>query len=87
MCPQFYPNSYQRSNGHGIVDLLTEAWERDKIEDYTFESGYRMTLQALAKRPRPTALLAANNRIAFGMLRALRKASTHSRRDLGCGIR
>ena len=50
--------------------------------DFTLESGHRMTEQALALAPRPTALLAANNRIAFGMLRALRDAGLRVPEDI-----
>ena len=41
---------------------------------FTRESGYRMTQEALALSPRPTALFAANNFIALGTLRALEEA-------------
>jgi LacI family transcriptional regulator len=39
---------------------------------FSRESGYEMTQQVLAASPRPTALLAVNNFIAIGVLRALR---------------
>lgn len=51
-------------------------------DDFSLESGYRMAVQALALRPRPTALLAANNRIAFGTLRALRDAGLRVPQDI-----
>jgi LacI family transcriptional regulator len=38
---------------------------------FTIESGREMARQAIAARPRPTALFAANNFIAIGVLRAL----------------
>jgi LacI family transcriptional regulator len=38
---------------------------------YTIEGGYAATCQALAAKPRPTGLFAANNFIAIGALRAL----------------
>jgi LacI family transcriptional regulator len=37
------------------------------------DSGFEMTLRAMAQTPRPTALFAANNFIAFGALKALRE--------------
>ncbi len=40
---------------------------------FTQESGYEMAKQAISLSPRPTAIFAANNFIAFGALRALRK--------------
>ena len=49
---------------------------------YKQESGYQMTQQALALRPRPTAVLAANNFIAFGAYRALREASLRVPEDM-----
>ncbi len=40
--------------------------------EFTVDSGYAMTQQAVALTPRPTALFAANNFIAIGALKALR---------------
>jgi LacI family transcriptional regulator len=40
---------------------------------YGLAGGYKMAQEVLASTPRPTALLAANNFIAFGALRALRE--------------
>jgi LacI family transcriptional regulator len=41
---------------------------------FTCESGAGMTRQLLALKPRPTAVFAANNFLAFGVLRALHEA-------------
>ena len=41
-----------------------------------------MTERALLLDPQPTALLAANNSIAYGMLRALRDARLHVPEDI-----
>lgn len=52
---------------------------------YTAETGadgYRMTRRALALEPRPTAVFAANNFIAFGALRAIREAGLRVPEDL-----
>jgi LacI family transcriptional regulator len=51
-------------------------------DDFALESGYRMAQKALALCPRPTAILAANNRIAFGTLRALRDAGLRIPEDV-----
>ncbi len=42
--------------------------------EFSLESGYDMTVQMLARTPRPSALFAGNNFIAIGALRALRDA-------------
>ena len=42
--------------------------------EFKHSSGYRLTQQALAARPRPTAIFAANNFIAMGVLQALQEA-------------
>ena len=41
---------------------------------FTQASGFEMTQKALSLNPRPTALFAANNFIAYGALKALRQA-------------
>ena len=38
---------------------------------FSIESGHEMAIHAVRKRPRPTALFAANNFIAIGVLHAL----------------
>ncbi len=44
--------------------------------------GYRMAQQILAAAPRPTAIFAANNFIAFGAIRALREAGLRVPEDV-----
>ena len=61
---------------------MTPEPELIQLDDYTLESGYRMTEQALSLDPQPTALLAANNSIAYGMLKALRDARLHVPEDI-----
>jgi LacI family transcriptional regulator len=41
---------------------------------YTQDSGYAMSRLALSQQPRPTALIAANNFLAIGALKAIRDA-------------
>ena len=41
---------------------------------FTLDSGYTMAYKALSDQPRPTALVAANNFIAVGALKAIRAA-------------
>jgi LacI family transcriptional regulator len=60
----------------GYRRALTEAGiannvQREQHGSFTQKSGYEMTYKAMAISPRPTALFAANNFIAFGALKAL----------------
>ncbi len=41
---------------------------------FTQDSGYAMSVQALSQQPRPTALIAANNFLAIGALKAIQGA-------------
>jgi DNA-binding LacI/PurR family transcriptional regulator len=42
--------------------------------DFTPESGYAMTKQVISLHPRPTALIAANNFITIGAMKAMQEA-------------
>jgi LacI family transcriptional regulator len=53
-----------------------------RYDSFSLAGGYRMTRQILAIQPRPTAILATNNFIAFGALRALREANLKVPDDL-----
>ena len=63
---------YERALAWADVPL-----DRDLIryDSFSLAGGYRMIKDILAIEPRPTAVLATNNFIAFGALRALREAS------------
>jgi len=50
--------------------------------EFSLQSGYDMTLQVLARTPRPSALFAGNNFIAIGALRALRDTGLRVPEDL-----
>ena len=61
---------------HGFRRAMTEAGcegkeARELWGEFTQDSGYYQTLEALQWRPRPTALIAANNFIALGAVRVL----------------
>ena len=62
----------------GFRRALTEAGiandpQHEHFGEFTQESGCRMAHTALAVLPKPTALFATNNFIAFGVLKALRE--------------
>jgi LacI family transcriptional regulator len=50
--------------------------------EFNEASGYLMTRQVLEAGPRPTAIFAANNFIAFGAMRALREAGLRIPEDI-----
>lgn len=50
--------------------------------DWSSASGYRAGQALLARRPRPSAIFAANDHMAFGVLRALNEAGLRVPRDL-----
>ena len=72
--PRMASTAVERAKGYRRA--MNEAGLSDKSERilwgaYTQESGYYQTLEALQWLPRPTALVAANNFIALGVVRVL----------------
>ncbi len=49
---------------------------------FTQQSGYDMTIQVMAKNPRPSAIFAANNFIAIGALKALQSVNIRVPEDV-----
>jgi LacI family transcriptional regulator len=63
----------------GYQDALAEAGldlREDLVVpcDWSSESGYRVTLDLLARRSRPDAIVAADDQVAFGVLKALHES-------------
>jgi len=68
---------FAASREHGFRQALTQAGLHADMnlmfnEPMTEEGGYRITMQALARSPRPTALLCSSMLHALGAFRALR---------------
>ena len=53
-----------------------------RYDSFSLAGGYRMIKDILAIEPRPTAVFATNNFIAFGALRALREANVNVPADM-----
>ena len=70
---------YERALAWAEVPL-----DRDLIryDSFSLAGGYRMIKEILAVEPRPTAVFATNNFIAFGALRALREANVNVPGDM-----
>ena len=71
----------------GFRRALTEAGiandpQYEHFGEFNQESGYQMAHTALAVLPKPTALFATNNFIAFGVLKALRELELHVPEDV-----
>ena len=62
----------------GYLKALQEAGISETAQifwgEYTQQSGYDNTVQIIGSQPKPSAIFAANNFIAIGMMRALRDA-------------
>jgi LacI family transcriptional regulator len=70
----------------GFRQALAEAHQPEPLRvfrgEYTIESGRAMARQAMAVTPRPTALFAANNFLAIGVLQALEEMKVHVPEDV-----
>lgn len=53
------------------------------LGESTSQEGYRMTKQLMAMRPRPDAVICANNYIALGCVSALNEMGLHIPREVG----
>jgi DNA-binding LacI/PurR family transcriptional regulator len=83
--PSYSSTARMRVDGYRqAIEAAGIAPEPEWVQfgEYTLESGYQMTERALSLDPQPTALLAANNSIAYGMLKALRDARLHVPEDI-----
>lgn len=74
--PQSVSTATERVQGYrrALVDARLDAAQQVYWGEFTQESGYDLTRQALLFGSRPTAFFAANNFIALGIMRALRDA-------------
>ncbi len=83
--PQIVSTAVDRANGYrrALTDAgLPDSAIRIQWGEFTQESGHLMAIQALAASPPPTALFAANNFIAIGVLQALREKGLHVPDDI-----
>ncbi|CAN5655808.1 substrate-binding domain-containing protein [soil metagenome] len=83
--PETVSTSHERVQGYqqafAEVNLAAAAMTV-LYGEFTVDSGYTMAQQAVAMKPRPTALFAANNFIAIGALKALRALGLHVPEDI-----
>ena len=68
---------YQQALNEAHVDVTQIYWG-----EYTQQAGYDNTVNILQTAPRPTAIFAANNFIAIGIMRALRDAGLRVPEDM-----
>jgi LacI family transcriptional regulator len=82
--PQYNTTACDRVEGY--LAALEEAHISDTPRvfwgEYTQQSGYENTVQILRFTPRPTAIFAANNFLAIGVMRALRDAGVRVPEDI-----
>jgi LacI family transcriptional regulator len=73
-----------RERRAAVEDTLWQGGGRCVVIEGSFgvEGGYRGTLAALARTPRPTAVIAAGNTLMAGALRALHERGVRVGRDL-----
>jgi len=74
--PEGVSTAEDRLSGYGQAmeeEGLKDYEELVQVGSFTQSSGYEMAIQAISLTPRPTAIFAANNFIAFGALKALQE--------------
>ena len=84
-CPICISTGQDRLNGYRKALLeagIPESAWQEYQGSFTQESGYEMTRKAFANTPKPTALFAANNFIAYGALKALREMGVRMPEDV-----
>ncbi len=82
--PEDVPTAADRAAGfhHALAEAGCAAGCSVLYGEYSYESGKKLAVQALAARPRPSALFAGNNLIATGALHAAQAAGCLVPRDL-----
>lgn len=83
--PQTVSTAVDRANGYrrAMTDArLPDSASQIQWGEFTQDSGYAMANRALDASPPPTALFAANNFIAIGVLHALREKGLHVPDDI-----
>jgi LacI family transcriptional regulator len=78
--------STSQDRAAGYQRAMNEAGLADRVQVYygffTQDSGYKLTGQALALQPCPTAILGANNFISIGILKALKDGNLRIPEDM-----
>lgn len=79
-------NSAAKDRINGFLEAMKEAGLGAKHQvywgEFNQETGYEFTREALQASPRPTAILATNNFIAIGAMRALRDENLRVPEDM-----